>query len=96
MSRTRRKKSTKVSFMQGDKHLLDKDHVRDGTYTRYSPSCENHGGCAHCENNRLHGNKRRQELYSDSSEEDVVQGTDLEYGDPWSEDDWYSAYMEGE
>ena len=48
MSRTVRKPSHKITKFKGFKK------VRDGSRTRVSHSCENHGGCPYCERNRFH------------------------------------------
>lgn len=63
MSRTYRRKPTKLKL---GKHLGHKQHksgdVRDGTPTRYTKSCENHGGCPYCEGNKKHSTNRRKPL----------------------------------
>lgn len=31
---------------------------RDGSYYRYDRSCQNHGSCDYCQNNRVHKHRR--------------------------------------
>lgn len=53
MSRTFRNVS------QQQKTFYKKDKVNDGSYTKYTRSCENHGGCPYCESNRLHKHRKK-------------------------------------
>lgn len=53
MSRTYRKAN------KHNKCVSKKGRVRDGTFTRVSGSCENHGGCPICEGNKLHKYKKK-------------------------------------
>ena len=48
MSRTFRKPTHKIKALRGLKA------VKDGTPTRNSHRCENHGGCSYCLDNRMH------------------------------------------
>lgn len=63
MTRTRRRKRPQMKLGSA---LADHQHkdgtVRDGTPTRYDPACQNHGGCPHCERNRTHASRRRENL----------------------------------
>jgi hypothetical protein len=62
MSRTTRKPSHRIKKYRGLKK------VRDGSITRSRHSCTNHGGCPHCEGNRLY-NYRKQPLLKDFLED---------------------------
>ena len=53
MSRTFRKVSHRM------KSFYEKDKVRDGSRTRCARSCENNGGCAYCESDRLHKHNKQ-------------------------------------
>jgi hypothetical protein len=52
MSRTVRKAS------QIAKRHLGKETVKDGTFTKSSKQCENHGGCPYCLSNKMHKHKK--------------------------------------
>lgn len=93
MSRTRRNKSPYIGLGRHLAHKRNKDgSVRDGTPTHYSPSCEHHGGCPHCEGNRLFGDKKREPLVVNESE-----GINMKIKDgvEVSTDDFFYDLMEG-
>jgi len=48
MSNTTRRVSHRLKKFYGT------DKVRDGSATRHFHSCENHGGCSYCLDNRMH------------------------------------------
>lgn len=63
MSRTTRNKRPKMKLGThlGYKQYKNKS-VRDGTPQHTSKSCENHGGCHNCENNRKHSSLKREPI----------------------------------
>lgn len=59
MSRTSRTKCPQLYLGDQSYKLYKNGKVRDGTFTRYAGSCENHGGCPYCESNRFHSTHKR-------------------------------------
>lgn len=54
--------------------------VRDGSPTRYAGSCQNHGGCKYCYNNRMHKHRRKGSLFDELCES-LEQLAEIERGE---------------
>ncbi len=71
MSRTKRRQRKTARFdLEGtpaEKKINSDGTVRDGSPTRPSTLCENHGSCPYCEANRQHSTERRKPTGSDEA-----------------------------
>lgn len=62
MSRTVRNRRPQMKFGVLSYLQYKNGFVRDGTPTHLSSSCEHHGSCQWCTDNRIFSNKRREPI----------------------------------
>lgn len=71
MARTQRTKRPRFRLGEPLSHKQHPDGtVRDGTQTHPAASCQHHGGCTHCEGDRLYSRTKREISADEQIEEE--------------------------